>query len=78
MLSDGHVSLRSKSVNARCHFVQSGKVQKTEYFDSVAHIMKPYCTLTMKPYTKKWVDKKLNIEYISISLTTMGAPPPLF
>jgi hypothetical protein len=26
----------------------------------------------MEPYTKKWVDKKLNIEYISISLTTMG------
>jgi hypothetical protein len=37
-------------------------------------MMKPYCTLTMKPYTKKWVDKKLNIEYISISLTTLQLP----
>jgi hypothetical protein len=53
MLSDGHVSLRSKSANARFHFAQSGKVQKREYFDSVAHMMKLYCTLTMKPYTKK-------------------------
>jgi len=67
-----------KSVNARFHFAQSGKVQKTEYFDSVAHMMKPYCTLTMKPYTKNWVDKKLNREYCSISLTTMEAKPPLF
>jgi hypothetical protein len=37
-------------------------------------MMKHYCTLTMKPYTKNWVDKKLNIEYNSISLTTMQLP----
>jgi hypothetical protein len=52
MLSDGHISLRPKSVNARFHFSQSGKPQKTEYFDFVAHMMKHYCTPTMKPYTK--------------------------
>jgi len=28
MLSDGHVSLRPKNVNARFHFTQSGKIQK--------------------------------------------------
>jgi len=34
-------------------------------------MMKDYCTLTMKPYTKNWVYTKLNREYTSISFTTM-------
>ena len=42
MLSDGHVSLRRNSINARFHFAQSGKIEKKEYFDSVAYMMKRY------------------------------------
>jgi hypothetical protein len=40
MLSDGHISLRHKSVNARFQCTQSGAKppQKTEYFDFVAHM----------------------------------------
>ena len=74
MLSDGHIQLRSNSSNARFSFCQSGKIEKLEYFNLVLSLFLRFCTKNYKPYLKKWKDKKTNIIYSSISLTTMQLP----
>jgi hypothetical protein len=48
MLSDGHVSRRTKTSNPRFHFSQSGKYQKRSYFNLVYGLFKIYCN---KDYT---------------------------
>jgi len=74
LLSDGHIAQRSKSSNARFIFSQSANLIKREYFELVLTLMKPFCTANYKPYIKNWIDSKTNINYSSISLTTMQLP----
>lgn len=74
LLSDGHISQRSKTANARFILSQSAKLTKREYFELVFTLMKPFFTINYKPYIKEWVDIKTNIKYSSISLTTMQLP----
>ena len=74
MLSDGHISQRSPKSNARFVFAQSGKPEKREYFNLVLSLMLPFCTIGYVPYSKFWKDSRHNVEYSSISLTTMQLP----
>lgn len=62
------------SGNARFVFAQSGKSDKQEYFNLVLSIMLPFCTIGYVPYFKTWTDSESNVEYSSISLTTMQLP----
>ena len=72
MLSDGHIALRSLSINARFMFTQSGKSEKREYFDHVLSLMKPFCSDGYVPYFKEW--RRKGVMLTSISLTTMQLP----
>jgi len=36
--------------------------------------MLPFCTIGYVPYSKIWKDSRHNVEYSSISLTTMQLP----
>lgn len=74
MLSDGHISLRSPTANARFHFSQSGKQEKQEYFNLVLSIMSIFCTLNFVPYVREWTDSSTNTIYTSISFATMQLP----
>lgn len=74
LLSDGHISRRTKTSNPRFHFHQSGKIQKRPYFYLVYESFKIFCTKDYSNYIRTWIDKKTKQEYSSISFTTMQLP----
>jgi LAGLIDADG DNA endonuclease family len=52
MLSDGHISRRTKTSNPRLHFCQSGKIQKRSYFNLVYDLFKIYCNKDYNYYIR--------------------------
>jgi len=52
MLSDGHISRRSLTCNARFTFSQSGKEDKRSYFYLVYNMFKKYCVEGSNCYVK--------------------------
>ena len=60
MLSDGHVSRRTKTSNPRFHFCQSGIIQKRFYFYLVYDLFKIYCSKDYSYYVITWIDKKIS------------------
>lgn len=74
MLSDGHISRRSLTSNARFIFSQSGKEDKRPYFYLVYNMFKKYCVKGSEYQVKTWKDKKNNRVYTSVTFSTMQLP----
>lgn len=74
LLSDGHISKRGLNQNARFHFSQSGKTEKTEFFNKVLESLISLCTKEYKPYSSEIKDNKTNKVYNQITLVTMQLP----
>lgn len=52
MLSDLHAARRSPTSNARLFFAQSGKPEKSEFFNNVFALLTPFCTPGLVPHLK--------------------------
>ena len=77
MLSDGCLSQRGMNSNARFLFAQSGKPEKSEYFNLVFFLFTPFMTaasVAAGPTAYSFPGNVTGVTYTRVSLATMALP----